>query len=232
MVLIDTVQRVSRNVSRRRLLEAAAAGIVAAVAAPGPGFGASRFWETKLPSQWTADQIAELVSSSPWAKQVSAQYRTALEGLQPGREGQPQQGRGEATVGECGLVPCGNIMPGKVTVIWESAQPIREALHAPIPAQFNGRYVLSVRGLETEEQAERLRDAASLSAKGKPPALAGLVGRRNNTWLFGFSKELLPLAAADKDVEFSLKTGANLSSTLVRAVFQPKDMVYRGELAV
>jgi|SRR6185437_8911652 len=195
--------------------------------------GASHFWDSKPASQWTAGEIAEMVSNSPWGKQVTAQYRIALEDNTRARPGtELQQGRGEAKVGECGLVPCGAIMPGKVAVIWESAQPVREAIHPRIPAEMNDHYVISVRGLEGEYSIDRLMDGSELSAKGKPAVQPGLVRQRNATWLFAFSKELMPLDVNDKDVQFVVHTGANLSMTLVRAVFNPKEMIYRGTLAL
>src|SRR4051812_21447276 len=171
--------------------------------------GASHFWDAKPASQWSPEEIAELAGNSPWAKQVQAQYRAAMDDVrvQPGRE--PVQGRGEARVGECGLVPCSNVMPGKVVVIWDSAQPIREAIHPSIPPEMNGRYVISVRGLAGTYTPDRLATASDLSAKGKPPVQAGLVRSRGNTWLFGFSKELLALDLDDKDIQFTLHTGAD-----------------------
>lgn len=195
---------------------------------------AAHFWDTKPASQWTPEEIAELAANSPWAKQATAQYRTAVDGERPRPGSEPQQGRGEATVGECGLVACGGIMPGKVTVIWESAQPIREALHPAIPPDLNRRYVISIRGLEGEYPLDRLEAGADLSAKGKPPIQPGpgMVRQRNNSVLFGFSRDLLPLEASDKDVQFTVRTGASLTATLVRATFNPKDMIYRGTLAL
>jgi len=123
-------------------------------------------------------------------------------------------------------------MPGKVTVIWESAQPMREALHPVIPPEFNGRYVISIRGLEGEWSVDRLVAGSDLSAKGKPGIQPGLVRQRNSTWLFGFSKELMAIEAGDREVQFSVRTGANLSATLLRATFNPKEMIYRGMLAL
>ncbi len=193
---------------------------------------AAHFWETRPAPQWTTEELEELITNSPWAKQVNAQYRAAMDDVrvQPGRE--PTQGRGEARAGECGLVPCSNIMPGRVAVIWESAQPIREGLHPAIPAEMNGRYVISVRGLAGDYTPDRLASASDLSAKGKPPVQAGIVRQRNNTWLFGFSKDLIPLDATDKEVQFTIHTGASLTGTLVRATFNPKDMIYRGAPAL
>jgi hypothetical protein len=216
-------------ITRRTAMASALAGMFCY---PRDGDAAAHFWDSKPATQWTPAEIAELSTNSPWAKQVTAQYSAALEGMAPPPESEPMQGRGEAKVGECGLVPCGSIMPGKVVVIWESAQPIREALHPLIPAQFNGRYVISLRGLVQDQTLERLEQGAELSAKGKSPIQTGVVGQRNGTYLFGFSKELMPLDAGDKDVQFTIRTGPNLSATLVRAVFNPKDMIYRGTLAL
>jgi hypothetical protein len=193
---------------------------------------AGHFWDSKPASQWTPEEIAELTQKSPWAKQVTAQYRTAMEDLKTQSDRQPAQGRGEAKIGECGLVPCGDIMPGTVTVIWESAQPMREALHPVIPPEFNGRYVISVRGLEGEQFPDRLKAGADLSAKGKPPIQPGLVRQRNSSWLFGFSRDLMSLDTGDKDVQFNVRTGVNFTATLLRATFNPKEMIYRGVLAL
>ncbi len=131
-------------------------------------------------------------------------------------------------------MPCGSIMPGKVTVIWESAQPIREAIHPAIPPELNGRYVISIRGLEGEYPLDRLEAGSDLSAKGKSPIQPGpgMVRARNNTILFSFSRELLPLESSDKEIQFNVRTGANLTNTLVHATFNPKDMLYRGMLAL
>jgi hypothetical protein len=193
---------------------------------------AGHFWDAKPSSQWSPEEIAELAGNSPWAKEVTAQYRVGLEDtrIQPGSE--PVQGRGEARAGECGLVPCGSIMPGKVTVVWESAQPIREALHPVISTELNGRYVISIRGLEGQYSLDQLEAGSDLSAKGKSPVQPGLVRQRNNSYLFGFSKDLMPLGVTDKEVLFTVRTGPRLESTLLRATFNPKDMIYRGALAL
>jgi len=139
-----------------------------------------------------------------------------------------------------------------VTVRWESAQPILEATKEKLPAEFNGHYVLAVVGLplewgldrpsradrnRAEDQAirlsdvlERLKAGATLGAKGKDPEGAGVVRRApsDEAWLFGFSRELLPLGRADKDIEFTLNSGP----MIVKAKFEPAEMMYRGQLAL
>jgi len=218
----------TRGISRRRALflgTIALAGRPALYAAP-------PFWKTRSAAQWTPDELNEMITHSPWAKQVGAQYRAAMDDvrIQPGAA--PVQRPGEPMAGECGLVPCSNVMPGKVIVIWESAQPIQEALHPEEPSDFNGRYIISIRGLAGDYTPARLKAGSDLTAKSRPPLQPGVVARRNNTWLFGFSRELLPLNKDDRDVQFTVRIGENLSATLLRASFNPKDMIYRDELAL
>ena len=66
--------------------------------------------------------------------------------------------------------------------------------------------------------------------KGKAPQNADVVLSTNNnaTVLFGFSKDVLALSAADKEVELELKL-ANLSA---KAKFNLKDMMYGEQLAL
>jgi hypothetical protein len=138
-----------------------------------------------------------------------------------------------------------------VTIRWESAQPVLDATKEKLPAEFNGHYVIAVAGLPLEwglERAgrgnrsrqdenirlsdliERLRAGATLGAKGKDPEGAGIVRRAPNdeAWLFGFSRDLLPLTRADKDIEFALNSGP----MAVKAKFDPAQMMYHGQLAL
>lgn len=138
-----------------------------------------------------------------------------------------------------------------VTIRWESAQPILEATREKLPAEFKGHYVLAVAGLPLEwgldrpargsrnagdssvrvsDLVERLEAGATLAAKGKDPEGAGIVRRSpsDEAWLFGFSRELLPLTRADKDVEFLLNSGP----MVVKAKFEPAEMMYRGQMAL
>jgi hypothetical protein len=55
-----------------------------------------------------------------------------------------------------------------------------------------------------------------------------LVPGAASTYLFGFSKELLPLGVGDREVLFTLRTG--LMS--VKAKFEPREMLYHGKLAL
>ena len=128
-------------------------------------------------------------------------------------------------------------------VRWESAQPILDALRAPLAADFAGHYVVSVtnlpvanvrpagRGGETtpDDALDRMQNGATLQAKGKDPAEAGIARRtRIGSILFGFSKDSLRLTRGDRDIVFRLDTGP----VTVTAKFDGKDMIYHGKLAV
>lgn len=138
------------------------------------------------------------------------------------------------------------------TVRWESAAPVLAALKAPLPEGFEGRYVIGVNGFPTvggqfytrtaenedpdsrrssEGAFETLKGLSSLQAKGRELVQAGVVRQQVSTgssFLFGFSKELLPLDADDKEVLFSTQLG----NLVVKAKFIPKEMLYHGELAL
>jgi hypothetical protein len=139
-----------------------------------------------------------------------------------------------------------------VTIRWESAQPVLDATRETFPADFANHYVIAVAGLPVEwgleraarghrtpdadpsvrlsDLVERLKAGATLEAKDKEPEGAGVVRRApsDEAWLFGFSRELLPLTAADKDIQFALTSGP----MMVKAKFEPKEMMYRGRLAL
>ncbi len=57
--------------SRRTLLLLAGAGI--ASFKRGYAFGGKEFWESKDPAEWNSDEIAKLLSKSPWAKSTTAE---------------------------------------------------------------------------------------------------------------------------------------------------------------
>jgi hypothetical protein len=121
------------------------------------------------------------------------------------------------------------------TIRWESAQPVLDALGRALGEEFQGRYVISVKGLPLRTDVRAvpetiLKSSASLQAKGKEPAQAGVVlyTKDGATVLFGFAKEFLPLTATDKDVQFVLNTG----DIELRARFDPKEMMYKGQLAL
>jgi hypothetical protein len=83
---------------------------------------------------------------------------------------------------------------------------------------------------EAKARQERLLHAATLAAKGHDPQTPDVVLQTSDqrTLIFGFAKANLPLAATDKDVQFVFRAG----QTAFKARFEPKEMMYKGELTV
>jgi hypothetical protein len=148
----------------------------------------------------------------------------------------------------------------KGTVRWESAKPVLDALKTPLPDAFANHYVIAVIGFplpagqrryrdeegdnpgrqsqednpprrSQEDTLDNLKQFTTLQPKGKELAQAGLVQQQtssNSNLLFGFSKDSLTLTKDDKEVQFS----TTLGRLVIRAKFNPKEMLYHGQLAV
>jgi hypothetical protein len=233
MDFLRSFESLAADSGRRRFLSRflmGSAGSAALLAYAPEMFAASDFWNTKDPSTWTEDEIRLLTMKSPWAKATAP----IVKGTNDLSRDEPA-GRGGG--GNFRRRPSINLI-----VRWESAQPILDALHAPIPAEFEGHYVVSVtnlpgpvprpgRGGEAapDEALERLQVGATLAAKGKDPAEAGIARRtRIGSVLFGFSKDALRLTSSDREILFTLDTGP----MTITAKFDGKDMTYHGKLAV
>jgi len=133
----------------------------------------SDFWNKKEPSQWSGEEIQQLTSKSPWAKETTAQYSS--EQGQGGGMGGPGgggggggmggpggggMGGGRGGMGGMGIPGMGGGGMGrgrsrgggqrsesiKGTVRWESAKPILDAMKSPLPEEFANHYVISVSG--------------------------------------------------------------------------------------
>jgi len=222
-------------------------------------WAASDFWNKKDKAQWSAEEVHGLTTKSPWAKDARVEFRR---GLQPNFDGTPgglampndpnrgvpgsqdgvrmnvplgRDGTGAPASprsGGAGAVP---LEATAATVRWESAQPVLDALRISVPEDFAERYVISVSGItalaaQRAITLEHLRMSATLQAKGKSPAQPGVTeySRDKAAILFGFSKEFLTLTVTDKNVDFLIDTG----DLQIKARFEPKDMLYHGQLAV
>jgi hypothetical protein len=192
---------------------------------------AKDFWETKDPSTWTDEEILSLTSKSPWARLAVAEYKGADDPVGTAIPG-GLSGRGQS-----------GPAPPNIHVRWESAQPMVDALKTRIPPDFDGHYVLGVlnlpiagsrpagRGGDTapDDLLERAQNGATLEVKGKGTVESGIARRvRGGEILLGFAKDVLPLAATDREIVF----GLTMERFSLKAKFDGKDMVYRGKLAV
>jgi hypothetical protein len=159
-------------------------------------------------------------------------------------------GRGRGNGG--GSPRGGAVSPYEGTVRWESARPVLDAMKSPLPEAFEGRYVIAVCGIplmggrsisagedddstasrrQEQDDLDRLKGLSSLQPKGRHVVQAGMVARQigaGSSFLFGFSREMLPLDTHDTDILFTTQLGR----LVVKAHFLPKEMLYHGDLAV
>ena len=252
-----------RLLSRRRMFLLAGAGVAAWLPLDG---AAPDFWNKKAPADWTSEEIDRLITKSPWAKLIKAQYAPGAANAPDGGGYPGGMGRSRGGIG-VGIPGIGGIGGGRRngggpsrggdassyegTVRWDSARPILDAMKSPLPEAFEGRYVISVSGIplmggrstsngedddstasrrQEQDDLDRLKGLSSLQPKGKDGVQAGVVARQVGTgssFLFGFSREMLPLDSRDTDILFTTQLGR----LLVKAHFLPKEMLYHGELA-
>jgi hypothetical protein len=123
----------------------------------------SDFWMKKPPAEWTADEIRQLRTKSPWAKKTRAEISGGGPGRASGGVGAdsgavPDPGRGPslnaAGLPGRGMVADDDPPPGgrgaeapEFLIRWESAQPLMALQKEPFPHELLGRYVISVTGL-------------------------------------------------------------------------------------
>jgi hypothetical protein len=215
--------------NRRRWVHAIGAGLGLATTQL---FAASQFWNRKDPDVWTSDEVIELATKSPWAVVARVLpnpgrdrggFDPTIPDLASGNAG----GRsGNNRLGDVPVIPV-----DAVTVVWESAQPLKEALKTAFPRDFANHYVIGVHELPTAEGRQKVNletMTAHLEVRGKGSIDSGGILPSRNVTLFAFAKELLPLSATDKEAVFMLET----NQYSIRARFSLKEMIYRGKLAV
>lgn len=226
MALRGSFDSLADNFDRRRFL----------MRALGPGLtlsqasrifaGAVEFWNEKDPSTWSEEEIHLLITKSPWT-------REAVPGI---KHTDDPTSSGRSTGGRIGR-------QDRVYVRWESAQPILDALKAPLSADFAGHYVLSVTNLPLaplrrtppgaqpapDDTLARIQNGATLQVKDRDPAEAGIARRTHiGSILFGFSRDVLPLTPNDREIVFALDTEV----LTLKTKFDGKDMIYHGKMAV
>jgi hypothetical protein len=237
--------------TRRSMIELAGAAFASW---SGPRlFAASDFWNTKDPGAWTPDEIAKLLHKSPWAKEIVGERTTTQKNPSTGSASDPTFGSpyprtsSRSRNNPMGL-PGGNSRNPKPpssnkttttykgTVVWESAKIIRDAAKTPLPEGFENEYVLSITGVPLAKNSSRngldaVRQVTFLTLKSKDPLEAAAVQQNQGNgaiYYIGFSREALPLSKEDKEVVFTTAMG----KVHFTAKFSPKEMLYRGELAL
>jgi hypothetical protein len=219
----------------RRGWLALAAGLMAW---PRDGFAAKEFWEAKDPDSWSPDEIKKLLTKSPWAHEISGE-RTAAKRKEPAFPKQPPvNNKGHSSrvsvPNDTSPAPSTRVLASyKGIVVWESAKPVRLATREPLGKEFEDMYVVSLAGVPVgagKGALEKVRAVSTLHAKGRGPLEAALVrpARAHEVFLFGFSRQALEISREEKEVLF----GTTVNRVPLSAKFNPRDMVYRGELAL
>ncbi len=227
--------------------------------------GASQPWSKDF-AQWTPADIDKVLTASPWAQQAFATFGKVLEPDDmpivppPGAEGNMAGSRGVSDghwdggvsrntgLGETPTLP--------VTVRWDSALPVREALtrsskDAPVSARAAKDYIITVIGLasasahkasppdanpsdgverEPQDPAEIARafvTNSSLLPRGKPGIMAEDATYDPATGAVHlFFPRSEAITVGEKEVTFVTRFG----SLNVRKKFRLKEMTYKGQL--
>jgi hypothetical protein len=105
-------------------------------------------------------------------------------------------------------------------------------LNAGRQRQYNSQDDGSSQQQSTQDMLDRLKQVTFLEPKGRRDAQPGIVqqpvsGSYGSVW-FGFDRDFLNLKAEDKEVSFTSQFG----QLTVKAKFNLKDMMYKGDLAI
>jgi hypothetical protein len=233
-----TLQSSRKNVITRRQMVLSGWAIPVLANVPARAFGSKEFWNEKAPSEWTEAEVHQLLSKSPWTREASISDTTRQGSLRsaPGGGGDGggagRRNRGKNPDGASANPAA--LVTWKATIRWESALPVREALHRGAAGETPADYILNVfgevPGVETDSVDASLKENTRLEHKGdqikltrvEPAPKTGLSG---DGTLFYFSR-LLALRPEDKEVTFTTRLGP----LEVKCKFALKDMLYRGHL--
>jgi hypothetical protein len=117
--------------------------------------------------------------------------------------------------------------------VWETAKPVRLATREPLPKEFEGMYVISLAGVPVgaaKGALEKIRAASTLHPRGRDPLEAALVkpATAPEVFFFGFSRQALDISKEEKEVLFA----TTINRVPMTVKFNPREMIYRGELAL
>jgi hypothetical protein len=205
------------------------------------GFAAPDFWNRKDPAEWTPEEIARLLSKSPWAKGATMERvimpKPSAIPTTPPRPALNKNGTPKKTNTTAAPRPSApKTQPvSRGIIVWESAKPVRDARKMAVGGEFAGMYVISAAHVPliakpTPAMFERLRRASILEIKGKDPLAPALVTQAPGdeyVFYFGFPRQGAEIVKEDKEITFITHRN-NVGFT---AKFNPREMLYHGELA-
>jgi hypothetical protein len=224
-----------------RILPALLAGAIA--------LHAAQPW-SKEPSRWTPEDMQKILTDSPWAQRAMATFGKKLApedmpvtpppGAQAGGARGSMAGNrgvsdGRWDGGVARNTGVGEMPELPVTIRWDSAEPIREALERTCRCivQPNVGYWITVLGLATkglldDDQKQAFVANTRLIPRGRAPMIPISVDvDQSGAAHFQFSRDQ-PIALSDKEVTFVTRFG----SIGVEKKFRLKEMTYKGQLAL
>lgn len=216
-------------------------GLAIAAAAHG---GAKDFWNERKAAEWTEDEIQQLLTRSPWAKEATIFDSATHKGVSSAPYAGGIYGPGYETPDGKSLPSVRGLKGWGATVRWESALPVREAAKVSASPDSGKNYIIALVGeipaasvpSDDDDAAERqrkldiLKESTRLERKDDPLELqrvkiAPRTSRSPSGTLYYFSRAL-PLTSEDKQVTFVTKVGP----LEVKCKFTLRDMLYRGKL--
>lgn len=222
------------SVNRRCILRAGLVPLACAVWQR-RAFAAKEFWNDVSPENWTAAEVQELLTRSPWAKpaEIKDNGEVGLTSSRPGRSGSRNEPAGAASSGPR--------IEWKAIVRWDSALPLRHALRDFAPKDSEDSYVLNVIGNlpnaippadepEGRDGLGYLKEVTKLQHKGDEIHLsrvetAHASERSPAGTRFYFSRKLA-LMPEDREATFVTR----IDRIEVRCRFALRDMLVRGNL--
>jgi hypothetical protein len=201
---------------------------------------ANAFWNEKKPEDWTADEVQEMLTKSPWAKEAAVNVFGGAGGSLLNRNGAMNRsgnvsssGRQRANTNQTTQGDAPDLRY-KAIVRWESALPIREALKSKPTEGLADFYILAVVGdltladpdadeAQREARLDMMKQSTRLDKRGGAISLANVELVKKVGTLFYFSRAD-PIK--DGQATFSTKMGP----VEVKCKFTVKEMTYRGKL--
>ena len=206
-----------------------------------PLLAGGEFWNDKKPEDWTPEQIKELLTRSPWAKEGSISVFGGSGGGLLNRGGAMNRNGGMTGTGTGRTRTTTQTTPTsdapdlryKAIVRWESALPIRLALKSQ-PAGLEDNYLIALVGDlaladpdenegERESRVDMLKQYTKLDRKGGAIPLVKIEQVKNVGTVFYF-----PRAEPLKDGQVTFVT--KMGPVEVKCRFNVKEMMFRGKL--
>jgi hypothetical protein len=214
--------------------------LMLSLAAPALAFPATEFWNEKKPEDWTDDEVQEMLTKSPWAKEASVSVFGGAGGALINRNGAMNRSgvatnsgrqRTNTTQTTQGDAPD---LRYKAIVRWESALPVRAALKRKPAEGLADFYILALVGdlsladpdadeAQRESRLDMMKQYTKLDRHGGTIPLVNVEPVKKEGTLFYF-----PRAEPIKDGQVTFTT--KMGPVEVKCKFTVKDMMYRGKL--